>query len=137
MLDRQVHGRLFFEQVIRENLDLGRPQEVGLIAGHQGNSAPTSSPGRHPILKHLLQEHADQAASQGKPGLADRDDYQQQLRLRRRQTSVQPAEAARDCLCGQSSALTGLRAVDAPLKRAFDNINTQVNAWIDQAQFAA
>ncbi len=31
VLDRPVHGRLFFEQVIRENLDLGRPQEVRLI----------------------------------------------------------------------------------------------------------
>ena len=28
VLDRPVHGRLFFEQVIRENLDLGRPEEV-------------------------------------------------------------------------------------------------------------
>ncbi|MGC1888380.1 MAG: hypothetical protein WA709_20180 [Stellaceae bacterium] len=26
-----MHGRLFFEQVIRENLDLGRPDEVQLI----------------------------------------------------------------------------------------------------------
>jgi hypothetical protein len=31
VLDRPVHGRLFFEQVIRENLDLGRPEEVRLI----------------------------------------------------------------------------------------------------------
>jgi hypothetical protein len=31
VLDRPVHGRLFFEQVIRENLDLGRPQQVQLI----------------------------------------------------------------------------------------------------------
>src|ERR1700738_4164953 len=31
VLDRPVHGRLFFEQVIRENLDLGRPQEGRLI----------------------------------------------------------------------------------------------------------
>src|SRR6266403_3931437 len=31
VLDRPVHGRLFFEQVIRENLDLGRPDEVQLI----------------------------------------------------------------------------------------------------------
>src|SRR5712672_2065038 len=31
VLDRSVHGRLFFEQVIRENLDLGRPEEVQLI----------------------------------------------------------------------------------------------------------
>jgi hypothetical protein len=38
---------------------------------------------------------------------------------------------------GLATALPGLRAVDAPLKRAFDKIETQVNAWIDQAQFAA
>ncbi len=31
VLDRPAHGRLFFEQVIRENLDLGRPHEVRLI----------------------------------------------------------------------------------------------------------
>jgi len=31
VLDRPVHGRMFFEQVIRENLDLGRPEEIQLI----------------------------------------------------------------------------------------------------------
>jgi hypothetical protein len=31
VLDRPAHGRLFFEQVIRENIDLGRPEEVQLI----------------------------------------------------------------------------------------------------------
>src|SRR6201988_5050491 len=31
VLDRPVHGRLFFEEVILENLDLGRPEEVRLI----------------------------------------------------------------------------------------------------------
>ena len=31
VLDRPVHGRVFFEQVIRENLDLGRPEEIQLI----------------------------------------------------------------------------------------------------------
>jgi hypothetical protein len=31
VLDRPAHGRLFFEQVIRENLDLGRPEQVQLI----------------------------------------------------------------------------------------------------------
>jgi len=29
--DRAVHGRCFFEQVIRENIDLGRPEQVQLI----------------------------------------------------------------------------------------------------------
>jgi len=31
VFDRPVHGRLFFEQVIRENLDLGRPDQVQLL----------------------------------------------------------------------------------------------------------
>jgi len=31
MLDRPVAGRIFFEEVIRENLDLGRPDNVQLI----------------------------------------------------------------------------------------------------------
>lgn len=38
---------------------------------------------------------------------------------------------------GLAAALPTLRTVDAPLKRAFDKINTEVKAWIDQAQFAA
>jgi len=38
---------------------------------------------------------------------------------------------------GLAAALPALRAVDAPLKRAFDKIDTQVTAWINQAQFAA
>jgi hypothetical protein len=31
VLDRPVSGRIFFEDVIRENLDIGRPQQVQLI----------------------------------------------------------------------------------------------------------
>ena len=47
MLDRPVSGRVFFEQVIRDNLDLGRPEQVGLIFDrriHRGRKRPT--PGR-------------------------------------------------------------------------------------------
>jgi hypothetical protein len=33
MLDKPVSGRIFFEQVIRDNLDLGRPDRVGLVFG--------------------------------------------------------------------------------------------------------
>lgn len=35
VLDRPVTGRLFFEQVIRENLDIGRPDQVQLIFGRR------------------------------------------------------------------------------------------------------
>ena len=43
VLDRPVHGRPFFEQVIRENLDLGRPEEVQLIFNRRINR---TTPGR-------------------------------------------------------------------------------------------
>jgi hypothetical protein len=31
MLDRPVSGRIFFEQVLRDNLDIGRPDQIGLV----------------------------------------------------------------------------------------------------------
>ena len=41
VLDRPAHGRLFFEHVIRENLDLGRPEQVELIFNRKvTNRAP-------------------------------------------------------------------------------------------------
>jgi len=47
MLDRPVSGRVFFEEVIRENLDIGRPDHVGLVFDrriHRRGKHPT--PGR-------------------------------------------------------------------------------------------
>ncbi len=46
-LDAPVSGRIFFEQLIRDNLDIGRPDHVGLIFGRRiqrGRKHPT--PGR-------------------------------------------------------------------------------------------
>ena len=43
VLDRPVSGRVFFEQVIRENLDLGRPSQVQLIFDRRVNRR---TPGR-------------------------------------------------------------------------------------------
>lgn len=47
MLDAPVSGRIFFEQVIRDNLDIGRPDQVSLIFNRRvqrGRKQPT--PGR-------------------------------------------------------------------------------------------
>ena len=50
VLDRPLSGRIFFEEVIRENLDLGRPDHAGLVferrvtAGPRAGSGPGSSP---------------------------------------------------------------------------------------------
>ena len=35
VLDRPLHGRILFEDIIRENLDLGRPDQVQLIFGRR------------------------------------------------------------------------------------------------------
>ncbi len=43
VLDQPVHGRVFFEEVIRENLDVGRPDQVQLIFGR---SVTRRTPGR-------------------------------------------------------------------------------------------
>ena len=49
MLDKPVSGRIFFEQVIRDSLDLGRPDRISLIFGRsiyrgRKNHTPAPSP---------------------------------------------------------------------------------------------
>ena len=47
MLDKPVSGRVFFEQVIRDNLDIGRPDQVSLIFDRQlRRRGPRATPGR-------------------------------------------------------------------------------------------
>src|SRR4051795_6348899 len=47
VLDRPVSGRVFFEQVIRDNLDAGRPDQVSLIFDRRlKRSGPRATPGR-------------------------------------------------------------------------------------------
>jgi len=47
VLDAPVTGRIFFEQVIRDNLDIGRPDQVGLtFARRIIRKGPRATPGR-------------------------------------------------------------------------------------------
>jgi hypothetical protein len=47
MLDRPAAGRVLFEEVIRENLDLGRPDKVGLVFDRRIRTrGPRPTPGR-------------------------------------------------------------------------------------------
>jgi hypothetical protein len=47
MLDKPVTGRIFFEQVIRDNLDIGRPDQAGLIFGRRViRKGPRATQGR-------------------------------------------------------------------------------------------
>jgi hypothetical protein len=47
VLDTPVAGRIFFVQAIRDNLDIGRPDQVGLIFGRRiMRTGPRATPGR-------------------------------------------------------------------------------------------
>ena len=46
MLDRPVSGRIFFEQVIRDNLDIGRPDQVSLVFDRRIRRGKNPTPGR-------------------------------------------------------------------------------------------
>lgn len=53
VLDRPVSGRVFFEQVIRDNLDAGRPDQVSLIFDrriHRGRKQSTPGPFRTRVI---------------------------------------------------------------------------------------
>jgi hypothetical protein len=106
VLDRPEHGRLFFEQVIRENLDLGRPGPADLRPqGHSHHPRPLPhprpDPGRHALAARRLQAQPHQAVPQGRPGTADRDHDQQCLRLQDRQPPAN-LPALRQIGCRQS-----------------------------------
>jgi hypothetical protein len=47
VLDKPVTGRIFFEELIRENLDIGRPDKAGLIFGRRIiRKGPRATPGQ-------------------------------------------------------------------------------------------
>jgi hypothetical protein len=51
VLDRPVNGRILFEEVIRENLDLGRPSQVQLIFGRR---VPKQTQGRYRFRTRVI-----------------------------------------------------------------------------------
>ena len=80
VFDRPVQGRVFFEEVMRENLDLGGPDHVQLIFDRRVIKR-TPSPYRskryfrrgHPVTACGLQALAHQAVPQGRSRPAHRD----------------------------------------------------------------
>ena len=112
VLDRPRTGRGFFEEVMRENLDLGRPDQMQLdfqSPRHAANARPVPHPHPHrrrrPLAPRRLQEIARQAVPQRRPGAPHRNHHQQHLRLRDRSGSSQSARPAGDRLCRQPTPL--------------------------------
>ena len=97
VFDRPVQGRVFFEEVLRENLDLGRPDHVQLIFNRRVSrrtpnaaSHPRHYRRGHPVAACGLQEIAHQAVLQGGTRAADRDGDQRHVRLRCRPPAEEP-----------------------------------------------
>lgn len=92
VFDRPVSGRVLFEEIIRENLDIGRADHVQLIFGrHITRRTDSHRSRRRPsVAARRLQAFAHQAALQGGPRAADRDGDQQHVRLRRQAQAAQP-----------------------------------------------
>jgi len=98
-LDRPVTGRIFFEQVIRDNLDLGRPDQVSLVFDRQirgGRKRPTPgvfrtriitegvTPSLHIYYKHstIKQYHKEGRALRTETTINDTRDFGIGKRLR-------------------------------------------------------
>jgi hypothetical protein len=91
-LDRPVSGRVFFEQVIRDNLDIGRPDQVSLIFDRRisrGRKRPTPgtfrtriitegvTPSLHVYYKHtsIKQYHKEGRALRTETTINDTNDF--------------------------------------------------------------
>jgi len=98
MLDRPVTGRVFFEQVIRDNLDAGRPDEISLIFDrrvHRRGHRPTPgrfrtrvitegvTPSLHLYYKHtaIKQYHKERRALRTETTINDPGDFGIRKRL--------------------------------------------------------
>jgi hypothetical protein len=98
VLDRPVSGRVFFEQVIRDNLDAGRPDRVGLIFDrriHRGRRQCTPgqfrtrvltagvTPSLHVDYKHtsIKQYHKEGRALRTETTINDPGDFEIRKRL--------------------------------------------------------
>ena len=85
VFDQDVHARAFFEALLCENMDMGRPENVELLfRAVSGVAAAHRAAGRRvpdhyrPVLSHghhqrVLQELPGQAVPEGRRGAAHRD----------------------------------------------------------------
>ena len=114
VLDAPVTGRIFFEQLIRDNLDIGRPDQVGLVFGRRARrraQAPDAGPvphprhhrRGHPEPARRLQELENKAVSQTGQGAQDGNNHQRHGRLRRGQGAVSSPRTEGDRLHRQQA----------------------------------
>src|SRR5256886_2423105 len=118
VLDRPVSGRILCEEIIRENLDLGRPDHVQLIFERRVTQRTPRrfrtrvlTQGVVPSLyvdyknTRIKQYHKEGRALRTETTINDTRDFaKRHARLRHRQTAAQPARVAGGRLWGQSTS---------------------------------
>jgi len=68
MLETPISGRIFLEQVIRDNLDIGRPDQVGLVfAPRPIRRCPRATPGQFPDQGDHRRGHPEPARGRQTP----------------------------------------------------------------------
>ena len=68
MLDTLISGRIFLEQVIRDNLDIGRPDQVGLVFARRPiRRCPRATPGQFPDQGDHRRGHPEPARGRQTP----------------------------------------------------------------------
>jgi hypothetical protein len=113
MLDKPVSGRIFFEQVLRENPDIGRPDRIGLVFNRKIiRTGPRAAPG--PFRTRVITDgvtpslHVDYKSTRIKQ-------YHKEGRALRTETTV---DNTRDFQIGKRPTnLPALRAIGFPANR--------------------
>jgi len=101
---RPRSGRVFFEQLIRDNFDLGRPDKATDLSPPRAPARPAPDPVAvaypradrqcHPVAARRLQTLEDQAVPQAATSDQNRNHDQRHPGLRHRQTAEEPARTA-------------------------------------------
>jgi hypothetical protein len=110
VLDRPVTGRAFFEEVIRENLDIGRLSQVHIFDRRVSRRTPGRFRTRvltHGVIPSLHVDYKNTRIKQyhkGGPRPTYRNHHQQYPQLRHRQETPQPARSQANRLSSQPAS---------------------------------
>ena len=123
VLDRPLHGRAFFEDVIRENLDLGRPDQVQLIFDRRINKRTPSRfrtrvitqgvvPSLHVDYKHsrIKQYHKEERALRTETVINDCYDFAVGRRLDNLDQLKELGSPPIDACCASNVSATTARS---------------------------
>ena len=163
VLDQPVMGRIFFEEVIRENLDIGRPSQVSLVFDRRVSRCTPGQfrtrvitdgvvPSLHVDYKktRIKQYHKEGQALRTETTINDTRDFAIGRRIKnledlrkigfaanRRLLDVQ--RIGHDCFIGEASFQDSPAAANPvlPMARSIRAAETAINKWYEHEKLAA